>query len=89
MLELAGRVIKVEKLRYSREDLPHNLVRYLDSAQRCVNPKCKGVWWLLCVVGLKNGHIKSMVNPRDVAGNAEEGRNQQTQHCGFLSLKLL
>ena len=42
LLELSGRVVKVEKMRYSREDLPLNLVRYLDSAQRCVNPHCKG-----------------------------------------------
>ena len=42
LLELSGRVVKVEKMRYSCEDLPLNLVRYLDSAQRCVNPHCKG-----------------------------------------------
>ncbi|KAK7106431.1 leucine-rich repeat-containing protein 58-like [Littorina saxatilis] len=45
LLELSGRVVKVEKIRYCRDDLPLNLVRYLDSAQRCVNPKCKGVYF--------------------------------------------
>lgn len=45
LLELAGRVVKVEKIRYTYEDLPRNLVRYLDSAQRCVNPQCKGVYF--------------------------------------------
>lgn len=44
LLELAGRCVKIEKIRYSYEDLPVHLVRYLDSAQRCVNPNCKG--WL-------------------------------------------
>jgi len=43
LLELAGRVIKVEKLPYSATDLPRNLTRYLNSACRCVNPNCKGM----------------------------------------------
>jgi hypothetical protein len=42
LLELSGRVVKVEKIPYTAEDLPTNLLRYLESAQRCVNPKCKG-----------------------------------------------
>lgn len=42
LLELAGRVIKVKNVPYTQEDLPLNLTRYLDSAHRCVNPKCKG-----------------------------------------------
>lgn len=45
LLEMAGRVVKIEKINYSTEDLPYNLVRYLDSAQRCVNPNCKGVYF--------------------------------------------
>nr|AYH91784.1 leucine-rich repeat-containing protein 58-like protein [Pomacea canaliculata] len=45
LLELAGRCVKIEKIRYSYEDLPVHLVRYLDSAQRCVNPNCKGVYF--------------------------------------------
>ncbi|CAL1543463.1 unnamed protein product [Lymnaea stagnalis] len=45
LLELSGRVIKIEKLRYTPEDLPYSLIRYLDSAQRCVNPQCKGVYF--------------------------------------------
>ena len=44
LLELAGRVVKVRNIRYSPEDIPGNLVQYLNSAQRCVNPKCKGTW---------------------------------------------
>ena len=42
LLELAARVIKLKKLPYTSEDLPRNLVYYLSSGQRCVNPKCKG-----------------------------------------------
>ncbi|GFO39701.1 leucine-rich repeat-containing protein [Plakobranchus ocellatus] len=45
LMELAGRVIKIEKIVYTEEDLPRCLVSYLDSAQRCVNPKCKGVYF--------------------------------------------
>ncbi|KAL8600277.1 hypothetical protein ACOMHN_060896 [Nucella lapillus] len=45
LLELAGRVVKVERVRYGRHDLPRHLLRYLDSAQRCVNPQCKGVYF--------------------------------------------
>lgn len=42
LLELSGRVVKIEKVKYSKEDLPSNLRKYLKSAQRCVNSKCKG-----------------------------------------------
>lgn len=45
LLELSGRCVKVEKIKYSEEDLPKNLVGYLNSAQRCVNPHCKGVYF--------------------------------------------
>lgn len=45
LLELAGRVIKVKNIHYEPDDLPANLIDYLDSAQRCVNPKCKGVFF--------------------------------------------
>ena len=42
LLELAGRVVKIEKVSYEPEDLPKHITRYLHSAQRCVNPQCKG-----------------------------------------------
>ena len=42
LLELAGRVIKVRNVGYETSELPRSLRQYLDSAQRCVNPKCKG-----------------------------------------------
>ncbi|GAB1602883.1 leucine-rich repeat-containing protein 58-like [Argonauta hians] len=45
LLELAGRTIKIEKLKYSVNDIPHNLHQYIESAKRCVNPKCKGVYF--------------------------------------------
>lgn len=45
LLELAGRVVKVRNVGYSASELPHSLRQYLDTAQRCVNPKCKGVYF--------------------------------------------
>ncbi|XP_005091682.1 leucine-rich repeat-containing protein 58 [Aplysia californica] len=45
LLELSGRVAKIERIPYTCEDLPQSLVRYLNSAQRCVNPQCKGVYF--------------------------------------------
>ena len=42
LLELAGRVVKIERLGYKSGDLPECLMKYLHSARRCVNPHCKG-----------------------------------------------
>ena len=42
LLELAGRVVKIRNIPYTPADIPGNLVQYLNSAHRCVNPKCKG-----------------------------------------------
>ncbi|XP_071095583.1 leucine-rich repeat-containing protein 58-like [Haliotis cracherodii] len=53
LLELSGRCVKIEKVNYTRLDLPENLIRYLDSAQRCVNPKCKGVYFTSRVEHIK------------------------------------
>ncbi|KAK8375808.1 hypothetical protein O3P69_008510 [Scylla paramamosain] len=53
LLELAARVIKLKKLPYTSEDLPRNLVYYLSSGQRCVNPKCKGMYFTSCVEHIK------------------------------------
>lgn len=44
LLELAARVVKTNDIRYDDQDVPRNLLEYLDSAHRCVNPKCKGVF---------------------------------------------
>lgn len=43
--ELAARCVKTHRIPFSREDVPESLLFYLDSAQRCVNPKCKGVYF--------------------------------------------
>jgi len=51
--ELAGRVVKVNNVPYSADDLPASLVEYLDSAQSCVNPKCKGVYFTSRVEHIK------------------------------------
>ena len=45
LLELAGRCIKVNKMAADEFQLPVQLLRYLRTAQRCVNPKCKGVYF--------------------------------------------
>lgn len=45
LLELAGRVVKVNKIPYSRDDLPQSVREYLEAGRRCVNPKCKGVFF--------------------------------------------
>ena len=42
LLELAGRCVKLNNIQYSLENIPASLVRYLDSAQCCVNPRCNG-----------------------------------------------
>lgn len=42
LLELAGRTVKSRNIPYSPCDLPSNLVRYLDLASKCPNPKCAG-----------------------------------------------
>lgn len=44
LLELAGRTIKSRNLHYLPNDLPGNLVHYLDLASKCPNPKCTGKW---------------------------------------------
>lgn len=42
LLELAGRTVKSRNIPYLPCDLPSNLVRYLDLASKCPNPKCAG-----------------------------------------------
>jgi len=44
--ELAGRVVKLKHVPCSNPDeLPYQLIDYLNSAHQCVNPKCKGVYF--------------------------------------------
>lgn len=45
LLELAGRTIKTKNIEYNRELIPLSLVKYLNSAKRCVNPQCDGVYF--------------------------------------------
>lgn len=42
LLELAGRTIKSRNIPYFPNELPSNLLRYLDLASKCPNPKCAG-----------------------------------------------
>ncbi|XP_044526012.1 leucine-rich repeat-containing protein 58 isoform X2 [Gracilinanus agilis] len=53
LLELAGRTIKTRNIAYTPCDLPGNLVRYLDLASNCPNPKCGGVYFDCCVRQIK------------------------------------
>ncbi|XP_038576622.1 leucine-rich repeat-containing protein 58 [Micropterus salmoides] len=53
LLELAGRTVKSRNIPYSPCDLPSNLVRYLDLASKCPNPKCAGVYFDSCVRQIK------------------------------------
>lgn len=53
LLELAGRTIKSRNIPYSPQDLPENLLHYLDLASKCPNPKCAGVYFDSCVRHIK------------------------------------
>ncbi|XP_060786394.1 leucine-rich repeat-containing protein 58 isoform X2 [Neoarius graeffei] len=53
LLELAGRAVKTRNLCYSEQDLPADLVTYLDLASKCPNPKCGGVYFDSCVRHIK------------------------------------
>lgn len=44
--ELAARVVKINTpVAVLREELPRDLLRYLNTANHCVNPRCKGVYF--------------------------------------------
>ncbi|CAN7984628.1 unnamed protein product [Ixodes hexagonus] len=43
--ELAARCVKTQRVPFEKGELPAAVMAYLESAQRCVNPKCKGVYF--------------------------------------------
>jgi len=45
LLEICGRAIKTKSINYCSESLPRHLIAYLNSAKKCVNPKCDGVYF--------------------------------------------
>lgn len=45
LLEIAGRVVKQNKIPYAVDDLPASLHSYLTCAHECVNPSCRGVYF--------------------------------------------
>lgn len=45
LTELCGRFIKNTNMTYSTSNLPAHLVSFLDSAKRCTNPTCAGVYF--------------------------------------------
>nr|BAM18186.1 internalin A [Papilio xuthus] len=45
LLELAGRNIKLYEIPIRVGEVPLTLIKYLKAAERCVNPKCRGVFF--------------------------------------------
>ena len=45
LLELSARIVKIFGLSYGQEELPLDLVAYLNEARSCVNPRCRGVYF--------------------------------------------
>ncbi|XP_058447637.1 leucine-rich repeat-containing protein 58 [Malaya genurostris] len=45
LLELAARSVKTASIPYGPGDLPRTLIEYLETANCCVNPHCKGVFF--------------------------------------------
>lgn len=65
LLELAGRTIKSRNIPYYPCDLPANLVRYLDLASKCPNPKCAGKI-LFCKFEIQKIALFSSSTPTDL-----------------------
>ncbi len=63
LLELAARVITIHRLPVAEGELPATLAHFLCSSNRCLNPKCKGVYF-----NSKVEHVKFV----DVSKNAGE-----------------
>lgn len=53
LLELSGRIVKAKCINYKNGNLPIHLVNYLNSAQCCLNPRCKGVYFTSKVEHIK------------------------------------
>lgn len=53
LLELSGRIVKTKCINYKDGNLPIHLVNYLNSAQCCLNPRCKGVYFTSKVEHIK------------------------------------
>lgn len=51
--ELTGKTIKSNNISYSLDTLPPTLVKFLNSAKKCVNPNCCGVFFDSCVRHVK------------------------------------
>jgi len=45
LLELCGRTIKTKNVKYGPDMLPKQMISYLNSAKKCLNPKCDGVYF--------------------------------------------
>ena len=45
LLELCGRAVKTKNVVYDEHSLPKQLIAYLGTAKKCVNPKCDGVYF--------------------------------------------
>ncbi|XP_061424017.1 leucine-rich repeat-containing protein 58 [Lethenteron reissneri] len=45
LLELAARAVRAHSVPYTSAELPEHVARYLDSASKCPNPRCAGVYF--------------------------------------------
>ncbi|ESP02175.1 hypothetical protein LOTGIDRAFT_111299 [Lottia gigantea] len=88
LLELSGRCVKVENLPYSKQELPSNLMQYLDSAKHCVNPKCKGMHPTIILVTL-TAHFLSDVFISGVYFSSHVEQVKFVDFCGKYKLPLL
>lgn len=53
LLELAARCVKNNQVHYTKEDLPGEVMLYLDSARHCLNPKCYGRFSIIALFSVR------------------------------------
>ncbi|RWS07772.1 leucine-rich repeat-containing protein 58-like protein [Dinothrombium tinctorium] len=88
LLELAGRCVKRNRIPYSSEQLPVHVVKFLSSAQYCVNPKCKGMS-LSVAKRTINDRFFSLVACAGVYFDARVEHIKFIDFCGIYRLPLL
>lgn len=54
LLELSARVVKTLPYQLTNEDLPSTLLEYLNTANCCVNPKCRGEYHFITEILFMN-----------------------------------
>lgn len=52
--ELSARIVKIQlPADVNKQVLPNSLIDYINTANQCVNPKCKGVYFEACIEHIK------------------------------------